>query len=85
MLRGLGDHCCGDPRGCHAQSIRISWYAVQMRWSRPSTNCASVSMMTLYDIFRVASFKEFELVLEQWGSLLKKRRRPYFAGNRQAG
>ena len=38
----------------------------------------------LYDIFRAASVKEFELVLEQSGSLLKKRLRPYFASNRQA-
>ena len=38
----------------------------------------------LYDIFRAASVKEFELVLEQSGSLLKKRLRPFFASNRQA-
>ena len=38
---------------------------------------------SLYDIFRAASVKEFELVLEQSGSLLKKRLRPYFASNRQ--
>ena len=38
----------------------------------------------LYDIFRAASVKEFELVLEQSGSLLRKRLRPYFASNRQA-
>ena len=38
----------------------------------------------LYDIFRAASVKEFELVLEQSGSLLKRRLRPYFASNRQA-
>ena len=37
-----------------------------------------------YDILRAASVKEFELVLEQSGSLLKKRLRPYFASNRQA-
>ena len=37
-----------------------------------------------YDIFRAASVKEFEIVLEQSGSLLKKRLRPYFASNRQA-
>ena len=36
-----------------------------------------------YDIFRAASVKEFEIVLEQSGSLLKKRLRPYFASNRQ--
>ena len=39
---------------------------------------------TFYDIFRAASVKEFEIVLEQSGSLLKKRLRPYFASNRQA-
>ena len=39
---------------------------------------------TLYDIFRAASVKEFELVLELSGSLLKKRLRPYLASNRQA-
>ena len=38
----------------------------------------------LYDIFRAASVKEFEIVLEQSGSLLKKRLRPYFASNREA-
>ena len=37
-----------------------------------------------YDIFRAASIKEFEIVLEQSSSLLKKRLRPYFASNRQA-
>ena len=36
------------------------------------------------DIFRAACVKEFELVLEQSGGLLKKRLRPYFASNRQA-
>ncbi len=38
----------------------------------------------LHDIFRAAAVKEFEIVLEQCGSLLKKRVRPYFASNRQA-
>ncbi len=37
-----------------------------------------------YDIYRAACIKEFELVLEQSGSLLKKRLRPYFASNGQA-
>lgn len=37
-----------------------------------------------YDIFRAACVKEFELVLEQSGSLLGKRLGPYFASNRQA-
>ena len=36
-----------------------------------------------HDIFRAASVKEFELVLEQSGILLQKRLRPYFASNRQ--
>ena len=39
---------------------------------------------TFYEILRAASVKEFEIVLEQSGSLLKKRLRPYFASNRQA-
>ena len=39
---------------------------------------------TFYEIFRAASVKEFEIVLEQSGSLLKRRLRPYFASNRQA-
>ncbi len=38
----------------------------------------------LYDIFRAAAVKEFELVLEQSGNLLKRRLQPYFASNRQA-
>lgn len=37
----------------------------------------------LYAIYRAACVKEFELVLEQSGSLLKKRLRPFFASNRQ--
>ena len=37
-----------------------------------------------YDIYRAACVKEFELILEQSGSLLKRRLRPYFASNRQA-
>ena len=36
-----------------------------------------------YDVFRAACVKEFELVLEQSGKLLKKRLTPYFANNRQ--
>ena len=38
----------------------------------------------VYDIFRAACVKEFEIILEQCGSLLKKRLRPYFASNREA-
>ena len=37
----------------------------------------------LYDIYRAAAVKEFEIILEQSGNLLKKRLRPYFASNRQ--
>ena len=37
-----------------------------------------------YDILRAASVKEFELILEQSGSLLRKRLRPFFCSNRQA-
>ena len=38
----------------------------------------------LYEIHRAACVKEFELVLEQSGRLLKRKLRPYFASNRQA-
>ena len=38
----------------------------------------------LYEVFRAACVKEFELVLEQSGKLLKKRLRPWFASHRQA-
>ena len=38
----------------------------------------------LYEVFRAACVKEFELVLEQSGKLLRKRVRPWFASNRQA-
>ena len=37
----------------------------------------------LYDIYRAACVKEFELVLEQSGKLLRKRLAAYFASNRQ--
>ncbi len=36
------------------------------------------------EIYRAACVKEFELMLEQSGRLLKRRLRPYFASNRQA-
>ncbi|MCQ3814782.1 MAG: nucleotidyltransferase substrate binding protein [Acidimicrobiia bacterium] len=38
----------------------------------------------MYNIYRAAIVKEFEISLEQSGNLLKKRLRPYFASNRQA-
>ncbi len=38
----------------------------------------------LYDIYRAACVKEFELVLEQSGKLLRKRIAAFFASNRQA-
>ena len=38
----------------------------------------------LYDILRAACVKEFELVLEQSGQLLRRRLAPWFASNRQA-
>ncbi|MCY3657856.1 MAG: nucleotidyltransferase substrate binding protein [Caldilineaceae bacterium] len=38
---------------------------------------------SFHDIFRAASVKEFELILEQSGKLLRKRLRPFFASNRQ--
>ena len=37
-----------------------------------------------YEIYRAACVKEFELVLEQSGKLLRKRLASYFASNRQA-
>ena len=38
----------------------------------------------IYDLHRAACVKEFELVLEQSGNLLRKHLAPYFASNRQA-
>ena len=38
----------------------------------------------LYDIYRAACVKEFELVLEQSGKLLRKRLAAFFGSNRQA-
>ena len=38
----------------------------------------------IYEVFRSACVKEFEIILEQSGSLLRRRLRPYFASNRQA-
>ncbi len=38
----------------------------------------------VYDIYRAACVKEFELVLEQSGKLLRKRLAAYFASNRRA-
>jgi len=38
----------------------------------------------MYDIFRAACVKEFELVLEQSGKLLRKRLAAFFASNQQA-
>ena len=35
-----------------------------------------------YDLSRTACVKEFELVLEQSGGLLRRRLRPYFASSR---
>ena len=37
-----------------------------------------------YDIYRAACVKEFELVLEQSGKLLRKRLAAYFSNNRKA-
>ena len=37
-----------------------------------------------YEIYRAACVKEFELVLEQCGRLLRMRLREFFASNRQA-
>ena len=38
----------------------------------------------LYDIYRAACVKEFELILEQSGKLLRKRLAAFFASNREA-
>ncbi len=38
----------------------------------------------LYDVYRAACVKEFEIILEQSGKLLKKCLRDYFASNQQA-
>jgi len=37
----------------------------------------------LYDIYRAACVKEFEIILEQTGKLLKKCLKPYFASSKQ--
>lgn len=36
-----------------------------------------------YDIYCAACVKEFEIILEQTGKLLKKRLKPYFASSKQ--
>ncbi|MEY3219627.1 MAG: hypothetical protein RIT27_984 [Pseudomonadota bacterium] len=38
----------------------------------------------LYDVYRAACVKEFEIILEQTGKLLKKRLRDYFSSPKQA-
>jgi nucleotidyltransferase substrate binding protein (TIGR01987 family) len=38
----------------------------------------------LHDIYRAACVKEFELILEQAGKLLKKRLSPFFANSKEA-
>ena len=38
----------------------------------------------MYDIYRAACVKEFELILEQSGKLIRKQLASYFASNRQA-
>jgi nucleotidyltransferase substrate binding protein (TIGR01987 family) len=38
----------------------------------------------LYDIYRAACIKEFEIILEQTGKLLKKKLKPYFSSSKQA-
>lgn len=37
----------------------------------------------LYDVYRSASIKEFEVILEQSGKLLKKSIEPYFTNNKE--
>lgn len=55
-------------------TLRVAWEGLQQR--DPGD--------VLYEIYRAACVKEFELALEQGGRLLKRRLRPYFASNRQA-
>ncbi len=55
-------------------TLRVAWEGLRQR--EPGD--------VLYEIYRAACVKEFELVLEQGGRLLKRRLRPYFASNRQA-
>jgi nucleotidyltransferase substrate binding protein (TIGR01987 family) len=38
----------------------------------------------LYELYRSASVKEFEIIIELAGKLLKKALRPYYASHRQA-
>ena len=38
----------------------------------------------MYDIYRAACVKEFEIILEQTGKLLRKCLKPYFASSKQA-
>ena len=38
----------------------------------------------IYEVFRSACVKEFELIVEQCGSLLRRRLRPFFSSNRRA-
>ena len=56
------------------QTLIVAFEAIQQRDSDE----------IIYDIYRAACVKEFEIILEQCGNLLKKRLRPYFASNRQA-
>lgn len=37
----------------------------------------------MYDIYRAACIKEFEIILEQTGKLLKKTLKPYFSSSKQ--
>lgn len=41
------------------------------------------SQERMYDVFRAACIKEFELILEQSGKLLKRKLRPYLASKRE--
>ena len=71
--------------GDHEQSIRIFSDAVSTRWNAPWANSSGTARTDIaYDIYRAACVKEFEIVLEQSGKLLRKRLCAYFASNRQA-
>ena len=56
------------------QTLRTAWDGLE-RYDAGDVMC---------EIYRAACVKEFELVLEQSGRLLRTKLRPYFASNRQA-
>ena len=55
-----------------------------LEWAVEGIERHEVDDDVMYDIYRAACVKEFELVLEQSGKLLRKRLAAWFASNRQA-